>query len=218
RHPNMLIDSCASGGRRNDLETMRRAVPLWRSDYAFEAIGHQCMTYGISLWLPFHGTGTVATRNAPYYGSGPTPVEPYAFWSNVSPSVGFGIDFRVRELDYEALRRLIGEWRQISPNYYGDFYPLTSWTRDDQAWMAWQFDRPEAGEGVVQVFRRHNSCYESARFKLRGLDANAHYLVTNLDPGGAPLELIGRELTESGLLVALNDQPSALVLTYRKVR
>ena len=33
RHPNMLIDSCASGGRRNDLETMRRAVPLLRSDY-----------------------------------------------------------------------------------------------------------------------------------------------------------------------------------------
>lgn len=28
----MLIDSCASGGRRNDLETLRRAVPLLRSD------------------------------------------------------------------------------------------------------------------------------------------------------------------------------------------
>jgi hypothetical protein len=27
RNPGMLIDSCASGGRRNDLETMRRAVP-----------------------------------------------------------------------------------------------------------------------------------------------------------------------------------------------
>ena len=25
----MLIDSCASGGRRNDLETMRRSIPLW---------------------------------------------------------------------------------------------------------------------------------------------------------------------------------------------
>ena len=57
----MLIDSCASGGRRNDLETMRRAVPLWRSDYAFEPIGQQCMTYGIRLWLPYHGTGTVAS-------------------------------------------------------------------------------------------------------------------------------------------------------------
>ena len=28
RHPDMFIDSCASGGRRNDLETMRRAIPL----------------------------------------------------------------------------------------------------------------------------------------------------------------------------------------------
>jgi len=33
QHPGMLIDSCASGGRRNDLETLRRAVPLLRSDY-----------------------------------------------------------------------------------------------------------------------------------------------------------------------------------------
>jgi hypothetical protein len=32
RHPGMLIDSCASGGRRNDLETLRRAVPLLQSD------------------------------------------------------------------------------------------------------------------------------------------------------------------------------------------
>ncbi len=104
RHPGMLIDSCASGGRRNDIETMRRAVPLWRSDYAYEAIGHQCMMYGLSLWLPFHGTGTVATRDAPYYGSGPTPVEPYAFWSNAGQSLACGIDIRLKDLDYAALR------------------------------------------------------------------------------------------------------------------
>ena len=30
--PKLWIDSCASGGRRNDLETLRRAVPLLRSD------------------------------------------------------------------------------------------------------------------------------------------------------------------------------------------
>lgn len=58
RHPNMLIDSCASGGRRNDLETMRRAVPLLRSDYIMEPVGNQGHTYGLSLWLPFQGTGT----------------------------------------------------------------------------------------------------------------------------------------------------------------
>jgi alpha-galactosidase len=215
RHPNMLIDACASGGRRNDIESMRRAVPLWRSDYAYEAIGHQCMTYGISLWLPFHGTGTVATRNASYYGSGATPVEPYAFWSNVSPNLGCGFDMRVKELDYATLRKLIGEWRELSTNYYGDFYPLTPWTRDDTAWMAWQFDRPEAGEGVVQVFRRHDSFYESARLKLRGLDAGATYKVAAIGKSGGEA-LLGRELMEAGLPVKLDDKPGAAVIRYRK--
>jgi len=58
RHPNMLIDSCASGGRRNDLETLRRAVPLLRSDYIMEPVGNQGHTYGISFWIPYYGTGT----------------------------------------------------------------------------------------------------------------------------------------------------------------
>lgn len=214
RHPSMLIDSCASGGRRNDLETMRRAVPLWRSDYAFEAIGHQCMMYGLSLWLPFHGTGTVCTRNAPYYGSGHTPVEPYAFWSNAGQSLGFGLDVRLKDLDYAAIRRLIDQWRQIAPNYYGDFYPLTPWTRDSTVWMAWQFDRPEAGEGMIQIFRRHNSFYESARFKLLGLDTEADYLVTNLDTG-VQERRSGRELLNDGLPVTIADKPGVALLTYR---
>jgi alpha-galactosidase len=215
RHPNMLIDSCASGGRRNDLETMRRAVPLWRSDHAYFAVAGQCMTHGLSLWLPYFGTGTVAARNAPYYGSGLTPVEPYAFWSNVTPGLCTGFDMRVKELDYTALRRLIGQWRQIIPNYYGDYYPLTAWTRDETSWMAWQFDRPETGEGLVQVFRRENSVYESARFPLRGLDANARYAVVNLD-APEPKEFAGRQLMEKGLPVTLTEKPAATVITYKR--
>jgi alpha-galactosidase len=217
RHPDMLIDSCASGGRRNDLETMRRAVPLWRSDYAYEAIGHQCMTYGLSLWLPFHGTGTVGTRNAPYYGSGYTPVEPYAFWSNVSQSLGCGFDVRVKELDYTALRRLFGQWRQISANYYGNFYPLTPWTRNNTVWMAWQFDRPEVGEGMVQAFRRDENAEASRSLRLQGLEPDANYEVTNLD-GGEPRQLSGHELMEKGLVINIADKPAAAVVTYKMVK
>jgi len=218
RHPNLLIDSCASGGRRNDLETMRRAVPLWRSDYAFETTGHQCMTHGISLWLPYHGTGTVAARDATYYGSGKTPVDPYAFWSNVTPSLGFGIDLRVPDLDYAALRRLVAQWRRVIPNYSGDFYPLTSWSRDNTLWMAWQFDRPEAGEGLVQVFRRQDSDYESARFRLHGLDPNARYQVSRADESAPPQEFSGKELGDRGLPVALPERPEAVVLLYTRAK
>ena len=42
RHPGMLIDSCASGGRRNDLETMRRAVPILPTDLENNPEAYQC--------------------------------------------------------------------------------------------------------------------------------------------------------------------------------
>jgi alpha-galactosidase len=125
---------------------------------------------------------------------------------------------RVREIDYAALRRLVSEWRQISPNYYGDFYPLTPWSRDDQVWIAWQFDRPEQGGGMVQAFRRHNSFYESARLKLRGLEPTARYEIRNLDTPAARQEIAGGELMEKGLLVEIPTQPAAAVITYHKAR
>ncbi len=215
RHPDMLIDSCASGGRRNDLETMRRAVPLWRSDYAFEPNGHQCMTYGISMWLPFHGTGTVACVDAPYYGHGQTPVQPYAFWSNAAPSINCGIDFRVREIDYSALRQLFSAWRALNANYYGDFYPLTKYALDKDVWMAWQFDHPEAGEGMVQVFRRAESIYTGATLPLKALDPAARYVFTNVMTQEKQT-FSGEQLLSSGLPVAFAERPEALVLTYKR--
>lgn len=100
---------------------------------------------------------------------------------------------------------------------HGDFCPLTPWTRDDKTWMAWQFDRPEAGEGVVQVFRRHESFYESARLKLRGLDPQARYSVTNLSMA-VGTEVSGRDLLENGLSVGLAEKPAAAVVSYKRLR
>ena len=219
RHPDLLIDACASGGRRNDLETMRRAVPLWRSDYAFEPVGHQSMTYGISLWLPYHGTGTVACANAGYYGGGLTPVEPYAFWSNATPSLGSGIDIRVKEIDYAALRRLVAQWRTINPCYYGDFYPLTPCSREPGDWIAWQFDLPEQGKGMVQAFRRSESIYRAGELRLRGVEAEARYRIEELDERdeAQPVEMLGADLLERGLPVSIDDRPGAAVITYQRV-
>ncbi len=215
RHPNMLIDSCASGGRRNDLETMRRAVPLWRSDYAYEPIGHQCMTYGISLWLPYHGTGTVASSAAAYYGGGLTPIEPYAFWSNAAPSLGSGIDFRVRQIDYQALRSLYHQWRELSQFYYGDFYPLTPYTQDDKEWIAWQFNVPERGAGAVQAFRRGESPITEKRLVLHDLQPDAAYSIRLLDSEESS-ESKGSALMTDGLSVTLDAGPAAAVVVYRR--
>ncbi|MCU0962454.1 MAG: alpha-galactosidase [Pirellulaceae bacterium] len=214
RHPGMLIDTCASGGRRNDLETLRRAVPLWRSDYAFEPVGHQCMTYGASLWIPYHGTGTVACSNAPYYGSGVTPVEPYAFWSNVAPSLVCGFDIRIAELDYDALRKLVAGWRQINRFYAADYYPLTPYSRANNVWMAWQFHDPEAQAGMVQAFRRGECDEDSAQLPLQGLLPDTRYVFTELESGTTRV-LNGRQVGQAGLPVTLAQRPAAAVFTYQ---
>jgi hypothetical protein len=58
---------------------------------------------------------------------------------------------------------------------------------------------------------------EKTRFKLRGLDVGAQYAVTNLDAPGE-IQFSGRELEEQGLPVAIENQPAAVVIIYKKVK
>jgi alpha-galactosidase len=202
RFPNMLIDTCASGGRRNDLETLRRAVPLWRSDHAYEPSSMQLFTYGMALWIPYFGTAV-------------NSVEPYIFRSQMTPATAIGLEPGRIEQGYQRLRHLLAQWRQVAPDYYGDYYPLTPYSTESTAWLAWQFHQRERGEGMVQAFRRPDSPFESARFKLRGLEVTARYRVTDLDAPGAS-EFTGRELIEQGLPVSIKSAPGALILTYKQ--
>ncbi|HEY5912613.1 MAG TPA: alpha-galactosidase [Verrucomicrobiae bacterium] len=206
RHPNMLIDSCASGGRRNDLETLRRAVPLLRSDYIMEPVGNQGHTYGLSFWVPFQGTGT---------GSG--ALSPYLLRSTMVTHFTACFDVRRKDLDYEMLRRVLGQWQRYANCYFGDYYPLTPYNLDRSLWIAWQFDVPEKGEGLVQAFRRDQSVYESARFKLAELEPAAQYRVTNLDSGEAKT-IPGHELIGNGLSISIREQPGDAVWTYAKIK
>ena len=100
--------------------------------------------------------------------------------------------------------------------YLGDYYPLTPYSLENTSWMGWQFDRPERGTGLVQVFRRGESIYESADLRLHGLDPEARCRVRNLDAPEGDI-IPGRQLMEIGLPVVLNDHPSAIVIHYEKV-
>jgi len=205
RHPDMLIDTCASGGRRDDLETLRRAVPLWRSDYAIDdPPAMQDLTYGLAQWVPYFGTDVRSSN-------------PYSFRSAMTIAPTMQTDPRSRTIDYPALDRLGLQWRQIAPYYYGDYYPLTPYSTEQTAWMAWQFNRPDSRDGMVQAFRRSQSPMETARFKLRGLDPSAEYSVRNIDAPGETI-FSGRELEEQGLPVVIKKEASAVVITYEKVK
>ena len=184
----MLIDTCASGGRRNDLETLRRSVPLHKSDMEYPNLtAKQTQLYGLASWAPYFG--------APVYPA--DRVDVYGFRSGIAPMTGLGYDSRREDLDWALLRRLVAEWRKLAPILInGDYYPLTSWSSAGDVWMAWQFDWPASNQGVVEAFRRPDSPYESGRLRLNGLDPAASYELANADQEGA-LTMTGREMMET---------------------
>jgi alpha-galactosidase len=204
RHPKLWIDSCASGGRRNDLETMRRSVPLLRSDCAGDPLIQQCHTYGLSLWLP-------------YYGSGQGMAGVYWFRSCIFPASRIGCDTRNKDLDYALLRRMIAEYHKVQPYLLGDYYPLTPYSLEKNAWIGWQFDEPALGGGFVQAFRRDEAKENSFVLKLQGLVPDATYAVENLDDGKIE-NRIGKDLMTTGLHIKIITQPGSALFVYRKVQ
>ena len=48
RHPGLWIDTCASGGRRIELESMSRAVALWRSDNTCDMVDKKATTIAMA--------------------------------------------------------------------------------------------------------------------------------------------------------------------------
>ena len=208
--PDMMIDSCASGGRRHDLESMRRSVALSRSDYYFAGAptdtktfdANQGFTYGLSCWIPYYGTGEYAE-------------DVYAARSELCPEMGVGT--HLERPDWDALRREIADYYAVADYFYGDYYRLTPFSRAADAWMAWEFVRPLEGDGMVQAFRREFNADPDIRLKLRDLKANARYEIVNRD-GGKPATFSGKDLMENGLPVIAPAPRTALILTFREIK
>jgi alpha-galactosidase len=217
RHPGMLIDSCASGGHRNDLETMRRSIPLLRSDYLFEPVGQQAHTYGLSFWLPVHGTAYNPSNTQGWgwgTGQGLLAYGPYIRRSNMCPANTGCFDFRAA-VDETLIMALYQEWLDIAPNYWGDYYPLTDYTLSQKDWIAWQFHRPDSKAGFVQAFRHDQSIHPSAQLRLLGLKPDKTYLLNNYNTK-TQSRMTGKQLMEEGLVIELKNKPDATTIGYRE--
>ena len=200
RQPGLLIDSCASGGRRNDLESMRRAVPLLRSDYemtkdADKFEGFQGQTYGLSFWFPFYG-------GLSRFG------DPYEYRSLLMPQFG------MHGQSLPIVKKAYDEFRRVAPLMIeGDYYPLTPYNRAPNQWIAWQFHTPQTGGGVIQAFRRQESGEAVLPVSLRGLDPSARYVVRNFDTSQTR-KASGQDLMSGQFTLELPTARSAGIWQY----
>lgn len=203
RFPGLLIDNCASGGRRIDIETLRRSIPFFRSDYQcnwnYTPEVVQAHNANISWWLPYTGC---TTKQA----------DLYSLRSSYSSSWGFaGFETGGRDLsdgEYAVLQKACRDYLRIRKYFSLDFYNHGSATLDLSSWAIWQYHDPEQGEGVVLAFRRPNSPCEQVRVPLKGIPEGASVVYEDTDRG----EVF---TSTAELSLKLSERRSSALLLYK---
>ncbi len=218
RHPKLFIDNCASGGRRLDIELMKRSMPLWQTDYAcvwnYDAEDVQSHTSGAMWWLPYTGTGTGSITGSTYryrctYAASFVTARWSYAWQEMTETPE-----AVEEMKW--MKERLAECKRAQPYYMEDYYPLTLPCLSKDTWALQQFDRPEQGDGMVVAFRRSRSSLSVANPELYGLDADALYEVENSDTGERHV-YTGRQLTEGKWAVEIPEKGESRMLFYKKV-
>ena len=211
RHPGLLIDNCAGGGRRIDLELVRRSVLFCRSDY-------QCHTNISADVVQAHNAGS--SRYLPYNGCWLKLKDLYSLRSSYAASWGTGMwgarPMTMSNADFAALKKALADYRRIKPFLAGDFHNLGSATADPSAWAIWHFRDPAADAGVLLLFRRARSSQATATCALPQL-GEGQYVFESLD-GGASRTLSGADLRRRGFDVTLETPRSSAIYLYRPVQ
>ncbi|MEZ4727386.1 MAG: alpha-galactosidase [Caldilineaceae bacterium] len=210
RNPGLWIDSCASGGRRNDLETMRRSVPLHYTDYGYgDHPVKLAFHHTLYAWIPYFKEVTLSWD---IHGKArfDYQVERYAYHCGIGPMLAPGIDIRRDDYDYALARQMIAIWRRAAPLLvYGDYYPHTPFHRSAHEWVVRQFDAPETGCGFVQGIRLPDAAAESFTVHLHGIQGDANYCFENPETGETS-EISGEVLQHNGFTLALPARQGVL--------
>ena len=214
QHPGLMLDECASGGRRDDIDAMKRALVFIRSDYLFEPASQQCHTGWLSAWLPFHGTGIMLGKSLIDNKQIDSTYDHYALMSSMSPHLNSCFDPRDDSLEWDKIKRLFDDWKEFAELYSGDYYNLTDITLDNSKWVAWQFNRFEEGDGFIQAFRRPECPEDERVFALNDLEPDALYSFHRYDDN-SDFTMTGKAAM-TGIKIAL-DIREATVIKYKKI-
>ncbi|MFB3789263.1 MAG: NPCBM/NEW2 domain-containing protein [bacterium] len=206
KNPHLFIDNCSSGGRRIDIETLSRSVPLWRSDTSCSP-GHpdwnQVQTVGLGSYVPlFTAAGWVP--------------DPYDFRSSATAGAICQWAYLDPEFPMTRAKETLAEAKENQKYWYGDFYPLTPCSNDPGHWMAYQFHRSDRDAGIVLIFKHAESPYTGLSASLRALNPDRNYTVDFIDEERKPASktMTGRECLE-GLEIRLPQSGRSLLIRYR---
>lgn len=208
--PHLLIDNCASGGRRLDLELCMRSVTLWRSDTGCHPDGAQ---YRTSIWN--HNQILGLSQYIPYHACAIWEPDAYIVRSTATQGIACNFDIFNPEFDFALAKKSLNEVHQLKAYWNGDFYPLSEATLDESVWSAYQLALSDSG--AVYVFRRAESVHCKMTFALNALDASKQYRLTFTDEDfNTWEEMCSGKALLSGLEIQIDKPRNSMVITYEE--
>ena len=172
--PEVLFESCASGGGRFDPGLLYYAPQAWASDDS-DAVERLKIQYGTSFCYPVSSIGShvSVTPNHQVYRN--TPLYTRA---NVAYFGTFGYELDLNKLTEEEIAQ-VKEQIRFMKRYrgliqFGDFYRLSSpFEKNVTAWMVVSGDKREAVVGWYKVLNGANM--PLSRLRLSGLEESLSY-------------------------------------------
>jgi alpha-galactosidase len=213
RNPGLWIDSCSSGGRRNDLETLRRSVPLHYSDHGYgNPPVKLAFQQTLFAWIPYfkESTNTWDLHGPDEPRRFDRQIDSYGFHCAMAAMLFLTFDIRREDYDFVLARRMTAIWRRASAIVLnGDYYPLTSFSKSAERWVARQFDRPELGQGLIQGIRLAQCPEERITVFPSGLDATKEYTLENPETDESR-SVAGAALLRDGFTMELPRRTGAM--------
>lgn len=198
KYPDVIIQSCASGGGRMDYGALRYCNEAWTSDNT-EALTRVFIQYGTNLIYPAVVCGSHVSA-VPNHQTG--NITPLKFRFDVACSGRLGMELQPSDMTDEEkdfARKAIGSYKQYRDLvYYGDLYRMGNPYKDDcYALMYVSEDKSRA------VFFAYTIKYmgrtQRPLFRLTGLDPEKKYRISELNVGKSCFWGNGRTFTGSYL-------------------
>ena len=216
RGKDTFVDCCASGGGRNDILSLRRGIPLLRSDADRTTLNLRLsMTTSFNAWIPFCGSSTKETARQEEVSAG---ADEYAFRASFLPVMNLTECWsKNKSLDYDAVRRSIDEWKSINDLLLKDVYFLTPWQNrlDDAGITALAYFDDQNGKGVVLAFRKENCERDSVTVKLPFAGNDEKYVMRGEN---LPETTISGKTAAEGLALRLPDKRTSALVYLERIR
>jgi alpha-galactosidase len=205
-HPDLVIESCSSGGSRADLGILRRTDQIWPSDNTYPE-ARLFIQEGFSLMLPARVMVAWVTDQ----GRGLLPI---AYRCHVSMLGTLGIGGNLLHWNDEEMNE-VAHWIAIYKEIRelvqdGDQYWLLSPHATHGEVSAVEYVTAAADEAVIFAFRHADLFGEAQpRLRLLKLQSEAKYHVEVLGQDSPTYEASGTALMSAGLSLPLSRRPFA---------